>query len=83
MRRLVLACAALCLAAPTVVVGPAQAAPYHVIRWSSGGCSVWDEFFPAPGWPTNYSIISGKLPTLEAALDTKARLIQERLCAPE
>lgn len=83
MSRLFLACAALGLAASAVAISPAQAAPYHVIRWSSGACSVWDEFFPAPGWPTNYSIISGKLPTWEAAADTKARLIQERRCAPE
>jgi hypothetical protein len=83
MRRLFLACAALGLASSAVMVGPAQAAPYHIIRWSGGSCSVWDEFFPAPGWPTNYSIISGKLPTWEVALDTKARLVQQQLCAPE
>ena len=83
MHRLFLACAALALAGSVGITSPAQAAPYHVIRWSSGACSIWDEFFPAPGWPTNYSIISGELPDREAALDVKARLIHQGLCVPE
>lgn len=84
MRRLFFACATLSLAASAFVASsPAQASPYHLIRWSSGHCQVWDEFWPAPGWPTDYSIISGRLPTMDAALETKARLIAEQRCRPE
>lgn len=82
MRRLFLACATLGLAA-FAVASPAQASGYHLIRWSSGYCQVWDEFWPAPGWPTDYSIISGRLFTWDEALATKARLIAERRCRPE
>jgi hypothetical protein len=84
MRRLFLACAALGLAVSALAAtSSANAAPYHVIRWSSGYCSVWDEFWPAPGWPTDYNIVSGQLPTMDAALETKGRMIQERHCRPE
>ncbi len=81
MRRLPLLCAAAGLAVSALTVtSPAQAAPYHLIRWSTGYCQVWDEFWPAPGWPIDYSIITGQLPTWEAAQETKARLLQERRC---
>lgn len=84
MRRLFPTCATLALAASVfTVASPAKASPYHLIRWSSGYCQVWDEFWPAPGWPTDYSIISGRLPTLDAVAETKARLIQEHRCRPE
>ena len=84
MNRLSLACAALGLAISALAASSsAEAAPYHLIRWSDGSCQVWDEFWPAPGWPTNYNIISGQLPTWDAAQETKARLIQERRCRPD
>lgn len=84
MRRLLIGCATVGLAASAfVMASPAQASPYHLIRWSSGYCQVWDEFWPAPGWPTDYSIISGRLPTMDAAQETKARLIAEQRCRPE
>lgn len=84
MRRLFPTCATLALAASAfTVASPAQAGPYHLIRWASGYCQAWDEFWPAPGWPTDYSIISGRLPTLDAVAETKARLIQEHRCRPE
>ncbi len=84
MRRLFLAFATVGLAASAFgVASPAQASGYHVIRWSSGYCQVWDEFWPAPGWPTDYSIISGRLFSYDEALTTKARLIEEQRCRPE
>jgi len=84
MRRLLLACATLGLAASAfAVTSPVLASPYHLIRWSSGYCQAWDEFWPAPGWPTDYSIISGRLATWDEVIATKARLIEERRCRPE
>lgn len=80
MRRATALCAAAVALSAAALVSPAQAAPYHLIRWSNGYCQVWDEFWPAPGWPTDYSIITGQLPTWDAAQETKARLLQERLC---
>jgi hypothetical protein len=84
MRRLLSVCAILSVAAPVfAVTSPAQASPYHVIRWSSGRCQVWDAFWQSPTWLNDYSIITGTLPTWDAASETKARLIQEHRCRPE
>jgi hypothetical protein len=84
MRRPLLSCTALGLAASMLAAAsPAQASPYHVIRWTSGRCQVWDSFFQAPIWPTNYSIITGNFPSWDAALATKARLIEEHRCKPD
>jgi hypothetical protein len=84
MRRLILTCATLGIAASAFAfTSPAQAGSYHLIRWSSGYCQAWDEFWPVPGWPTDYSIITGRLATWDEVLATKARLIEEHRCRAE
>lgn len=83
MRRLVLSCAALGLViAAAAATSPAQADPFHLIRWSDTGfCQVWDEGVPTAPWPGNYAVVTRQIPTFLDALDVKYHLLQGGTCS--
>jgi hypothetical protein len=83
MRRLSLACAVLGLAVSAVAVtSPAQADPFHLIRWSDTGfCQVWDEGVPTAPWLPNYTVVSRQIPTFVGALDVKYHMMQAGTCS--
>jgi len=84
MRRLLLSCAALGLVISAVAAtSPAQAAPYHLVRWDNTGyCEIWDlGFTPHPvRWLSDYEVVSKRKPTVEASLATKDRLLRKGVC---
>jgi hypothetical protein len=60
---------------------PADAAPYRVIRWDvTRICQIWDFGLPTRPWPSNYAIVSKRLPTLGAALAAERRLWRSGRC---
>jgi len=84
MRRLLLSCAALGLViSVAAATSPAQAAPYHLVRWDNTGyCEIWDMGFSlhAVRWLSDYEIVSKRKPTIEASLATKDRLLKKGVC---
>ena len=84
MRRLLLSCAALGLVISAVAAtSPAQAAPYHLVRWDNTGyCEIWDmglSLHPVR-WLSDYEIVSKRKTTIEASLATKDRLLKRGVC---
>jgi hypothetical protein len=82
MRRLFALCAVSSLALSALALAtPAQAAPYHLIKWSDNGfCQVWDNGVPTKPWPADYKAISKPVPTFDAALAVKAGLMKKGVC---
>jgi hypothetical protein len=83
MRRLSIACAALAVAVSALAAAsPANATPYHLIRWQETGfCQIWDQSIPTVPWPSNYVVVSEELPTFEAAFAYKTGLLGSGACA--
>jgi hypothetical protein len=81
MRRVLALCAASSIALSALAVGTAQAAPYHLIKWSGTEfCQVWDNGVPTKPMPANYTAVSKPVPTLDAALAVKAGLMKKGVC---
>jgi len=82
MRRLSVLCAAAALGLTALAAtSPAQAA-FHLIRWhDTGFCQVWDQSLPTAPFPSNYSAVSGEVPTFVEALATKEALLRRGTCA--
>ena len=82
MRRLSALCAASSLALSALALtSPAQAAPFHLIKWSGNGlCQVWDNGVPTKPWPTDYRAVSKPVPTFDGALAVKAGLMKKGVC---
>jgi hypothetical protein len=79
--RLFALCAASSLALSALAFSPAQAAPFHLIKWSgTGACQVWDNGVPTKPWPADYKAVSKKLPTFDAALGVKNGLLKKGVC---
>lgn len=82
MRRLSLLCAAAGLAVTALAVASPAEAAFHLIRWeTSGFCQIWDENVPTTPWPSNYTVVSGQLPTFGDALVYKDELMRNGTCA--
>ena len=76
MRRLFALCAASSLV--LAVTSTAQAAPYHLIKWSGTGiCQVWDDGVPTKPFPADYKPVSKPVKTFDAALAVKAGLMKK------
>lgn len=77
---------ALCAAAGVALsafsaTGTANAAPFHVIKWSGNDlCQVWDNGIPTKPMPGNYKAVSKPVPTFEAALAAKTGLMKKGVC---
>ena len=82
MRRLFALCAASTVALSTLALtGPAQAAPFHLIKWDGTGvCQVWDNGVPTKPWPSDYKAVSKNVATFDAALAVKASLMKKGVC---
>jgi hypothetical protein len=81
MRRPSLAIAAIALSA-FAASAPAQAGPYHLIRWSDTGfCQIWDDGIPTQPVAGNYTVVSESLPTFFDALHVKNGMLWTRECA--
>jgi hypothetical protein len=84
MRRsyMLFAAAWLGLAA-LAATSPAQAAPFHVIRWDNTGvCQVWDDGLTIKPirWPSDYKVVSKPIPTFTTALAVKDQLVKRGHC---
>ncbi len=82
MRRVTALCAAITLTLSVLAVtGTAQAAPYHLIKWSGTEfCQVWDNGIPTKPMPANYKAVSKAVPTVDAALAVKTGLMKKGVC---
>lgn len=82
MRRLFALCAASSLALSALALtSPAQAAPFHLIKWSGTGiCQVWDNGVPTKPWPSDYKAVSKPQKTFDGALAVKASLMKKGVC---
>lgn len=81
MRRVFALCAASSLALCALAFSPAQAAPYHVIKWSGNDlCQIWDNGVPTKPMPANYKAVSKPVTTFDAALGVKAGLMKKGVC---
>ena len=82
MRRISCLCAAAGLAlAALAATSPAQAA-FHVIRWhDTGFCQIWDNSIPTRPWPSNYAVVTHRLPTFGYALAVKDVMLRRHHCA--
>jgi hypothetical protein len=82
MRRTFALCAAAGLGlAALAATSPAQANPYHLIRWQNNGfCQPWDESLPIKPFPSDYKTISARVPTLVEALAVKEHLLRKGAC---
>ena len=82
MRHLrTLAAAGFGAATAFAAIGPAEAAPYHVIRYhDTGFCQVWDNGFPTTPWPVSYAVMTHRQPTFERAVAVKGWLLSKHYC---
>lgn len=82
MRRVFALCAASAVALSTLATTTsAEAAPYHVIKWSGiEACQIWDNGIATKPVPDNYTAVSKPVPTFEAALAVKAGLMKKGVC---
>ena len=82
MRRVFALCAASSLALSALVLtSPAQAAPFHLIKWSGTGiCQVWDDGVPTKPFASDYKAVSKPQKTFDGALAVKAGLIKKGVC---
>ncbi len=82
MRPISALCAAAGLGlAALAVTSPAQANPWHLIRWDSTGfCQVWDQGLPVKPFLSTYKTVSAPVPTLVEAMAVKERLVRKGAC---
>lgn len=82
MRRVFALCAASSLALSALVLtSQAQAAPFHLIKWSGTDiCQIWDDGIPTKPFPANYKAVSKPVKTLEAAIAVKNGLMKKGVC---
>jgi hypothetical protein len=82
MRRMTALCAASAIALSAIAtVGPVQAAPYHLIKWSGvDACQIWDNGIAAKPWPDGYKVVSKPVATFDAALAVKSGLMKKGVC---
>jgi hypothetical protein len=82
MHRVFALCAASSLALSALAMtSAAQAAPYHIIKWSGvEACQIWDNGVPTKPTPDNYTAVSKPVPTFDAALAVKASLMKKGVC---
>ena len=82
MRRLTALCAASAVALSAIAtVSTAQAAPYHLIKWSGvEACQIWDNGVASKPWPDGYKVVSKPIATFDGALAVKTSLMKKGVC---
>ena len=80
--RLFALCAASSLALSALALtSPAQAAPFHVIKWNGTGiCQIWDDGVPTKPFPADYKTMTRPVPSFEGALVNKNFLMKAGIC---
>jgi hypothetical protein len=64
------------------VLSPAQAADFRVIKWDiTKVCQIYDFGWGLRPIPANYRVLTGRLPTMGAALKAKAGLARKGRCS--
>jgi len=82
MRPFSLFCAAAGLALTAVAATSPAEASFHLIRWQDTGfCQIWDQSIPTIPFPSNYTTVTGELPTFLDALAAKDGLLRAGTCA--
>lgn len=83
MRHLrTLAAAAVVAATAFVATSPAQAAPYHVIKYADTGfCQIWDNGIPTTPWPVHYTVMTHRQASFDRAVAVKGWLLHKGYCA--
>jgi hypothetical protein len=83
MRQFRILCATAFIAATVfTAASPMQAAPFHVIRYTDTGfCQVWDNGMPIGPWPTHYTVMTHRQPTLQRAVAVKDYLLRKHYCS--
>ena len=77
-----LAAAAFVAATAFAAASPAEAAPFHVIKYADTGyCQIWDNGFAISPWPTSYTVMTHRQPTFERAVAVKGYLMHKHYCA--
>ena len=77
-----LAAAAFVAATAFAAASPAEAAPFHVIKYADTGyCQIWDNGFAIAPWPAHYTVMTHRQPTLERAVAVKDYLLRKHYCA--
>jgi len=77
-----LAAAAVLAATASAAATPADAAPYHVIRYADTGfCQVWDNSIPTTPWPANYTVMTHRHHTFEHTVAIKDWLVRKHYCS--
>jgi hypothetical protein len=84
MRRFTALCVAAGIALSTfVVVSPAQASPWSLVRYDNTGyCQIWNDgmTFKPLKWPSDYKMVGKPVPTLSAAISVRDDLIKKGKC---
>lgn len=81
MRRLSVLCAA-GLAVTVLAASPANASPYHLIRWlDTGVCQIWDDGIPTRPMMMNYQVVSPPVPTFLDAMAFKGNMLRAGACS--
>lgn len=82
MRHLrTLVAAAVLAATAFAATTPANAAPYHVIKYADTGfCQVWDNGIPTTPWPVHYTVMTHRQATLERTVSVKGWLLHKGYC---
>lgn len=81
MRVFALCAAASVALSALAVTSSANAAPYHIIKWSGiEACQIWDNGIPGTPIPSTYKAVSKPVPTFDAALAVKAGLLKKGVC---
>lgn len=83
MRRLSAPCIAAAVALSTLAAAsPANAAPYHLIRWlDTGVCQIWDDGIPTRPTMLHYQIVSPPMPTFLDAMAFKGNMLSAGACS--
>ncbi len=82
MRRVFAVCAAASVALSALaMISPANAGPYHLIKWSGNDlCQIWDDGVPTKPFPANFISVSKPVPTFDAAMAVKTGLMKKGVC---
>jgi hypothetical protein len=65
-----------------LILGPAQAADFRVIKWNiTRACQIYDFSWGARPIPPNYRVLTGPLPSFTAALRAKDALARHGRCS--
>ena len=76
-----LAAAAALTATAFAATSPANAAPYHVIKYADTGyCQIWDNGIPTTPWPVHYTVMTHRQATLDRAVAVKGWLLHKGYC---